>query len=60
VINDSFIQIWTDLDLRLQKFLETKLITFPRLFGSLAKVLHNVYNHLEVILCLTKSNNTVL
>jgi hypothetical protein len=26
---------------------------------SLAKVLHNFYNHEEVILCLTKSNNSV-
>jgi hypothetical protein len=26
---------------------------------SLAKVLHNVYNHQEVIQCLTKSNNAV-
>jgi hypothetical protein len=25
----------------------------------LAKVLHNIYNHQEVILCLTKSNNSV-
>jgi hypothetical protein len=25
----------------------------------LAKILHNIYNHQEVILCLTKSNNTV-
>jgi hypothetical protein len=25
----------------------------------LEKVLHNFYNHQEVILCLTKSNNTV-
>jgi hypothetical protein len=24
-----------------------------------AKVIHNFYNHKEVILCLTKSNNTV-
>jgi hypothetical protein len=26
---------------------------------SLAKVPHNFYNHQEVILCLTKSNNTI-
>jgi hypothetical protein len=26
---------------------------------SLAKALHNFYNHQEVIQCLTKSNNTV-
>jgi hypothetical protein len=26
---------------------------------SLAKELHNFYNHQEVILCLTKSNNTI-
>jgi hypothetical protein len=26
---------------------------------SLAKVIHNFYNHQEVILCLTKSNNSV-
>jgi hypothetical protein len=26
---------------------------------SLAKVLHNFYNHKEVILCFTKSNNLV-
>jgi hypothetical protein len=26
---------------------------------SLAKVLQNLYNHQEVIQCLTKSNNTV-
>jgi hypothetical protein len=25
----------------------------------LAKVIHNVYDHQEVILCLTKPNNTV-
>jgi hypothetical protein len=32
----------------IQDFLET-----------LGKVLHNIYNYQEVILCLTKSNNTV-
>jgi hypothetical protein len=26
---------------------------------SLAKALHNFYNHQEAILCLTKSNNTI-
>jgi hypothetical protein len=26
---------------------------------SLAKVIHNFYNHQKVILCLTKSNNSV-
>jgi hypothetical protein len=30
----------------------------PYFLEILAKELHNFYNHQEVILCLTKSNNT--
>jgi hypothetical protein len=123
VIHESFIYIWTDSDLRLQKFITRdsciqnrgfwtfwkaneifykSFINIPRwsnmqfrikdirrlccpeldrlslhtlnihnlifrspkrviqdFLESSAKVLHNVYNHQEVILCLTKSNNTV-